>query len=504
MRVWGQTFKSALYAELNRLGVKIFDRVMATGLLTEGGKQGARVIGSTGVNVRTGEFYIFRSKATILAGARPQRIWTHSTELAGSSDMRTPSSVGGCYALAWRAGAEFTMMERSIEQGTVIHPAAPHGSGSSSNTWFACSIVDANGKEIPWVNRDGTVLKTVSERYRPAPGQKFFIMGGGSSALPHPGLYDYRGPRLKNVSEQVAKGEITLPLFADLPGMPNHERRAIFGLMVGQEAKTKQTYENYARAGFDPEKDLLLTYQELLGGGGYGSLGASGTTVITGFPYIRNFSSGVGGGPVVDWDMKTNLEGLYAAGDGIFGGNDHSHAATTGRYAGRRASQYVKNAKLLDVNLEQVEIEKARIYMPLNRKSGVEWKELLSGINKVMQVYCGNLKRENILKMGLVALNDLKDSIETELFSTDPHNLGNTLGVIDVLTAAEMIIHASLARKSSSAFLHFTRPDYPELDPPQWHKFVTIKLINNNVTVNELPITYGEPLQENYQAHCGT
>ena len=37
--VWGTTFKPALKKECQRLGVKIYDRVMATSLLTEGGIQ---------------------------------------------------------------------------------------------------------------------------------------------------------------------------------------------------------------------------------------------------------------------------------------------------------------------------------------------------------------------------------------------------------------------------------------------------------------------------------
>ena len=54
VRVWGTTFKPALKKECQRLGVKIYDRVMVTSLLTEGGVQGARVIGATGFNNRTG------------------------------------------------------------------------------------------------------------------------------------------------------------------------------------------------------------------------------------------------------------------------------------------------------------------------------------------------------------------------------------------------------------------------------------------------------------------
>ena len=40
--------------------------------------------------------------------------------------------------------------------------------------------------------------------------------------------------------------------------MPEYERRAIFGLMVGNEGKTRvPVYHIYTQAGFDPDKDML-------------------------------------------------------------------------------------------------------------------------------------------------------------------------------------------------------------------------------------------------------
>ena len=53
--VGGAGIKVAYYNEMKRLGVEIHDFVMATSLLTEGGEQGGRVVGATGVGVRTGE-----------------------------------------------------------------------------------------------------------------------------------------------------------------------------------------------------------------------------------------------------------------------------------------------------------------------------------------------------------------------------------------------------------------------------------------------------------------
>jgi succinate dehydrogenase/fumarate reductase flavoprotein subunit len=111
--VGGADIKVALYKELNRLGVEIYDRVMATSLLTEEIQQGRRVIGATGLNVRTGEFYIFNAKATILSASVPAGMWTFSTELIGASTFHDPNNSGEGTAMAWNAGAEITLLEGS-------------------------------------------------------------------------------------------------------------------------------------------------------------------------------------------------------------------------------------------------------------------------------------------------------------------------------------------------------------------------------------------------------
>ncbi|MFX1593064.1 MAG: FAD-dependent oxidoreductase, partial [Promethearchaeota archaeon] len=132
LRVWGTTFKPALYKECKRLGVEIYDRTMATSLLTEGGRQGARVVGATGINGRTGEFFTFKAKATIVCMARPTRIWLFSPGLPGISEFRPPQCMGDGHAMGWKAGVEFTMMERSIRgqwSGERSYP--PYGTGNT-------------------------------------------------------------------------------------------------------------------------------------------------------------------------------------------------------------------------------------------------------------------------------------------------------------------------------------------------------------------------------------
>lgn len=62
-------------------------------------------------------------------------------------------------------------------------------------------MVDARGVEIPYVDRDGNELKTVSERYYPAPGQKFFLKGG---VIDNP-KYEYRGPETLDFEELMRR-----------------------------------------------------------------------------------------------------------------------------------------------------------------------------------------------------------------------------------------------------------------------------------------------------------
>lgn len=496
----GAKIKPALYNELNRLGVEIHSRVMATSLLTEGGKPGARVVGATGVNVRSGEFYVFKAKATILCTAQPLRLWIFSTELQGFASVHDdPNCAGDGHAMAWQAGAEFTLMERSLPQtGGFRYPA--YGTGNAHNTWYACNIVDANGKEVPWVDRDGRPLKTLSERYRPAPGQKFFLSNPG------PVPYKYLGPSLTpDLPERIKKGEFVLPLYADLPGMPEHERRGIFGLMIGNEGKTRiPIYQVYTQAGFDPDKDMLQA--NVLAPDDYIFEPWWNLKPV---PQWREPGFVNGGGVVFDWNLKTTLEGLYAAGTQLAGGANHAASAATGRYAGRKATEYILQTREPVIDRKQVAKEKARVYAPVKRNEGIGWKELQAGICRVMQDYCGEYKSEETLKIGLGWLKSIRESEASKVYARNPHELMRTLECLVRITIGEMIMHASLVRKASSTALDFKRIDYPEMDPPEWHKFITTRLSNGEVKVGELPVNYwllppnAPTYEENYERHCG-
>lgn len=170
IRVWGSTFKPALYRELKRLGVRLYERTEATGLLVSRDSSGIRRgAGAMGMQVRTGKFYVFRAKSTVLAMSRPARVWLFDSDMPGLCEFRPFQSIGSGHAMGWRAGLEFTMMEKTVraEFSAAGRSFPPYGTGNNHNTWYAATMVDARGVEIPYADRDGRELRTAPER--PAP-----------------------------------------------------------------------------------------------------------------------------------------------------------------------------------------------------------------------------------------------------------------------------------------------------------------------------------------------
>jgi hypothetical protein len=286
------------------------------------------------------------------------------------------------------------------------------------------------------------------------------------------------------IREGILKGEYELPFYGDFPSMPEVERRATWNLMLGEESTTKVIIDTFNKGGFDINRDLLQSYKFIEG---------------QSLPQWRD--AGYGGGLLVDWNLKTSLDGLYAAGTQMFSPEDHSYAAATGRYAGRKAAAYAKEIGESKLNREQIECEKSRVYAPVKQTGGIEWKELHAGIARAMQYHVSEFKTETLFEMGLAALEKIEKESVPRLFALDPHKLMRSLEDLSMLEYAKIIIHASLARKASSMPMNFQRIDYPAMDPAEWNKFLTIKLENNNIKIGERPTAFWGNMQEQYEAH---
>ena len=207
--------------------------------------------------------------------------------------------------------------------------------------------------------------------------------------------------------------------------------------------------------------------------------------------------------------MGTSLEGLYAAGAQTAGGGGHSPAAATGRYAGRNAASFAQGVNPPEIDRKQVEEAKFFTYAPVGKSGTIGWKELQAGLCRIMQDYCGEYKNEDILRHGLWWLNSIRESEVEKTYIRNPHELGRYLECMMRMTVGEIMMHASLARKASSPSLDFKRTDYPQNDPPEWKKFVTVKMEDGDVKVGSLPLNYwllppyASTYEENYEKHKG-
>ena len=210
-------------------------------------------------------------------------------------------------------------------------------------------------------------------------------------------------------------------------------------------------------------------------------------------PYIQRYGrelkdGGGGGGILINANAETTLKGLFAGGDHTPGCVNASGAAVFGNKAGTNAAEYAKKAAEPVLHHKQVENEKARVYRPTKLEEGISWRELTLDIKYTMSCYCNEVKNEWMFKTGLDTFDEIKKLEVPRLCARNPHELMHCLETLNILTVGESILQSSLARKASSRSLFFYRQDYPEMDPPEWHKWVTIKMEKGKVKTSPRPI----------------
>ena len=436
----GQYLKPVLYQEMKKQKVRFFERVMINRLYTEGDRQGAPVTGASGFSLETGEMFVFHAPTVILSCGYSCTIWTYNMEMTGNSWRWDPNEVGEGLAMAWEAGAEIDGMFRNGKEGNPSPFAWPRfGVGNPHNTWFPCTIVDNNDKEVPWEDIDGNILTSVESRNRPAPSQEY--MGSTiSDVYKHaktPGL-------IHDLPERIKNGEFELPLWADLAGMPEEERRSIWGMMIGNEGKTRYTiFDLYTRLGFDPDRDMLMA--PIMNAEGYlnGGWFHGAPDAVRAW---RSESFGMQAQPAVDWDLMTTVPGLFAAGanSGLEGS---SYACASGLYAGSRAAEFAAGKTPGEIRHEDIRKEVERNYAPVKRwmdgsdRDFISWKELWAGSTRVMQQCCAEVKTEAVLAQGLRWIQSIRDTEAKHTYARNPHELARVLECDTRLTISEMYLH---------------------------------------------------------------
>lgn len=187
----------------------------------------------------------------------------------------------------------------------------------------------------------------------------------------------------------------------------------------------------------------------------------------------------------VDINYRTDVEGLWAPGKistqgcAYFGwtrGDGVGNASTTGMIAGKDMAEYVAGKELEDINLNQVQALKEKIYAPLHRNTTHKPKEIFDRIERyIFSVDKLLIKTEDSIKSVLKDIEEMKQ-IVPELTADDPHQLAKCLEAADNILCLEMVFRSAKERKESRGkmYPHY-RADYPERDDKNWLKWIGLK-----------------------------
>ena len=454
LRIWGSTFKPALKKECLRLGVKVFDRTMATSLLNEGGKPGGRIVGATGINVRTGEFIICKAKAVVLSAGGAGYLWQLDMEHGGHSTMYSRNESSDSTVMAWRAGAKVTMQERSYISRIA---------SGLKHKWYTGGA-DASYENVPLVDADNKKL--------PAPTQGW--EDGGA-------MFSNQANIIAEIREGIKNGTYKLPFFGDFAGMKPEEANTTWNMMLAEESTTRVMVQTMNENGFDIHRDQVMNYTFI-----EPSPRSRSARRPRRRPHHRLEPDDLRRRPVCRRHHAL-LPG------------DHS-AASTGRYAGRKAG-FVKSVKAGDVSREQIKKEKERILAPTKRTSGIDWKELHNGLRPRDAVLRQRVQERDDANLALEEIARIEENAVPKLFALDPHKLMRSLEDLNMIEHAKIIIHAMKERKFSNPRLGIERLDYPENDEEDAKNFLVLHQEDGEIKYERVPTGYWGNMKEQYEAH---
>ncbi|WP_432407445.1 FAD-binding protein [Wukongibacter sp. M2B1] len=438
--------------EAKRRGIDFIDKIDVTDLLTYDG----RVTGAIGFSVLTGERYIFKSKAVILANGNQNwgimKMWA--------------SGRGEGIAAAYRAGA----MMRNAEFGSFVNIVSlDHGHVSYEAENF---MYNKHGKKV-----DPNSADLVDAAFRNVCGG--VDIGGAISMVMYSEIAAGNGPIYENHAQNDFPdspfGQIIFPMKGEAP--PEWFR-------PGTHKFAHRLFEKAKEAGYakNPESDL------------------------------KEVEPGVVGecSPLyADHDMASNIPGLFSCGDISANGSSWSgavptppgrnrgsglmNAVYTASVAGPSAVKYATTVSEIKISEEQIEAITKEIYAPLERYEGTTTSEIEWGIKSLLQyIPYSNYKSEDRLLEVLKEVEKLKDEV-VNVVAVDWHDLAKANACKAMVLCAEMFFKGSIARKESRGW--HIHEDYPNRDDKNMLKWINFQKGQDG----EMVMSFTDVPMENYK-----
>jgi adenylylsulfate reductase subunit A len=455
--IHGESYKPIVAEAARKAATEVYNRIMVTHLLMDK-RDRNRVAGAVGFNVRTGDFYVFKAKAVIVAAGGASHIFKPRS--VGEGMGRTwyaPWSSASAYGLPIEVGAKMTQMENRIVLTRFKDGYGPVGAYFLHLKTYT---QNAYGEEYESKWYDDTKK----------------LVGDYVDRTPVPTCL-----RNHALLREVANGGgpirmVTKEAFQD-PHKETVGWENFLGMTIGQAVV-------WASQNIDPKH----TNPEL----------------TTSEPYVMGSHATCSGAwasgpedyapPEYRWgyNRMMTVNGLFGAGDAS-GGTPHKFSSgsfTEGRIAGKAAVNYMNDmgeeSQIDEADISRIEAE---VFQPLDNYA-VGRNEIVAGtvspsyilpihalqrLEKLMDEYCGGISanymtNEPLLDRGLELMDMLKEDAD-HIGAEDLHQLQRTWEFKHRLLASESVMQHTLYRQETRWPGYYYRGDHMNLNDEDWHCF---------------------------------
>ncbi len=472
----GESYKVIVAeAAKNAIGTEnIYERIFIVGPIMDGN----RCIGAVGFSVREEKFYIFKSKAVLVAMGGAVHVFKPRSSGEGlGRAWYPPWNAGSSAYFTLKAGAEMTCQEVRFIPVRFKDAYGPVGA------WFLLFKSRAtNGMDENYME----TRKPELEKWLPY-GKVKPVPANLRNWLMMLDVQEGKGPIYMRTEEAIGK----------------------IAKSEGDEKAAKKKLKELESEAWEDFLDMTIS-QAILWAATNTAPEEKASEIAAAEPYFIGSHSGASGawisGPedvapkeyFWGYDCMSTVDGLFCAGDAS-GASSHkfssgSHAE--GRIAAKAAIRFIVDHKdSINYDMNAIEEMKNEILKPLDTYAQFSKNTVTQDVNpdyiipkmfmfrlqKIMDEYAGGVStgfttNEKLLEKGLDLLSFLKEDT-SKLAAADLHDLMRCWENIHRMWQAEAHVRTLLFREETRWPGYYFRADKPSMDHSNWDVFANCKYI---------------------------